>query len=225
LRTWLDIEQIEPGARIADKITEGLTASDYYMLIISENSNVSNWVKRELSLAFELSSKKLLTIIPLLLDNAPVPFELKGLLYIDLRQSIPKGIEELVKFFRSQFTEISKLEPRVTMLKSYAHEARTRLLCEDNLRTLKLGDLRHLLTMKLSRQEIAVIWFDLFERRMDDEAPNGDVSMSCVELLDRAHRRDLLADLISKICRSYPYVGRQAGERSPPRSLPPLLPI
>ena len=208
LPVWLDVEQVIPGDRIADKINQGLSASDYYLLLISENSNLSTWVKQELSLAFDLSAKKKITIVPLLLDDAPVPFELRGLLYIDLRKSVADGLKELKEFFRSQFSKISQLEPKTIVRKSGDDAEVSRRACQDSLRNLQLGELRFILSSKLSRQQIEIIWFDLFERQMADEAPGGDVSMCCVKLLDRAKREDLLAKLIALICRSHPFVSR-----------------
>ena len=87
---WIDKERIRPGDSISKAIQDGLSGSDYYVLLISEQSNYSRWVQKEISTAFELANKKKLSVIPILLNNVEVPFEFKGLLYIDFRQSVAR---------------------------------------------------------------------------------------------------------------------------------------
>jgi hypothetical protein len=206
LEPWIDVAEILPGEPIADKITEGLSASDYYLILISENSNASPWVKRELSLAFELSDKKKLSIVPILLADVSIPLELQGLLFIDFRMSIKDGLAELSKFFKSQFTKISALDQHVVRRMGESDSEIRRRSCEDYLRELELSELRYVLSEKLSREHIQVIWFDLFGRRLSDEIHVGDVTMCCVELLDRARREDVLLDLVSIVCRNHPHI-------------------
>lgn len=210
LEPWLDVEKISPGDRVADRLQEGLSASDYYVLLISENSNKSQWVKRELSLAFELANRKKLAIVPLLLDNADVPLELRGLLYIDFRQSAADGLGKLHEFFRSQFSRIGLLEPTVTVRKSPTEAETRRRACEEYLRNLQVRELRFLLSDRLTREQVAVIWFDVFERRMSDEISAANLALCCVELLDRARREGILFALLDAICRNHPHLSRSA---------------
>src|ERR1700722_12096003 len=72
---WIDQERIRTGDSISKAIQDGLTGSDYYVLLISEQSNRSPWVQREIASAFELANKKKLSVIPLLLKTVDVPFE------------------------------------------------------------------------------------------------------------------------------------------------------
>jgi len=65
---WIDKEQIHPGDSISKAIQDGMSCSDYYVLIISENSISSNWVQREIATAFDLANKKKLSVIPVLLQ-------------------------------------------------------------------------------------------------------------------------------------------------------------
>jgi hypothetical protein len=69
---WIDREQIGPGESVSKAILDGLNGSDYYVLLISENSVSSNWVKREIATAFELANKTKLSVIPVLLQGAEV---------------------------------------------------------------------------------------------------------------------------------------------------------
>jgi hypothetical protein len=192
----VDYKMIGPGTHISEAITEGMRGSDYYLPLISENSNQSEWVKREISLAFDLSMKKQLTLVPMLLENVEVPLEFRGLLYIDARQSFDQGLKKLVDFFTSQIEPAStfdKLRPR-GILPS----------CADTLGGLALGDLRFLLTTRLTLENVKVLWFDIFNARMDDEVSVQSLAQCCVELIDRSRREELVPNLITMLCRNHP---------------------
>jgi hypothetical protein len=96
---------------LSDKIVEGLKGSDYYLVLLSENSSKSDWVKREISLAFDLSKNKQLALVPMLIDNTEVPLEFKGLLYVDARRSFEEGLDKLIDFFSSQIKPVFALDP------------------------------------------------------------------------------------------------------------------
>src|SRR4029077_18321444 len=122
--------------------------------------NESPWVKQELAAAFELSSKKQLALIPVLITDADIPFLLKGLLYIDARtRSFDRGLSELVDFFEAQAESGYRREPPLQGNDIYV----PRVDCEVILHRMKLGDLRYLLTERLNVHDISVLWFDMFE--------------------------------------------------------------
>jgi TIR domain len=205
---WIDREQIGPGESVSKAILDGLNGSDYYVLLISENSVSSNWVKREIATAFELANKTKLSVIPVLLQGAEVPFEFKGLLYIDFRSSVAAGLQTLRDFFMKQAEVINDIEPRRILLKSQDERIRKRLACNELLRQLQLGDLRYLVSDRLSLEEVEVVWFDLFHRRMSDEVQVRNLALSCVELIDKSRRTDLLVDLMDTLCRNYPFISK-----------------
>ena len=147
---WIDRERIQPGDSISNKIREGLTGSDYYVLLIGEQSNHSAWVKQEIATAFELANSKGLSVVPVLLNDVEVPFEFKGLLYIDFRESVAQGLEALQEFFTKQASIIDEIEPKHIMLKSESEPVRQRRACNEALRRLSLGDLRYLISERLN---------------------------------------------------------------------------
>ena len=205
---WFDKERISPGESISHAIQEGLNASDYYLLLISENSNESIWVQREIATAFELSREKKLSVVPAILQGSAVPFAFKGLLTIDFRTSFSDGLKKLRDFFQSQAAIIDDIEPRHLMLKSDGDVVRKRLACNESLRDMSLGDLRYLVAERLSIEDVEVIWFDLFGRRMADEVQVRNLALSCVELIDRSRRTDVIVDLLDKLCRNFPYISK-----------------
>ena len=201
---WMDVDKIQPGHSISDAIVKGLRSSDFYLLVISERSNASNWVRREIATAIELADAKKLTPIPMLLDDVDVPLEFKGLLYIDARKSLQAGIDKLVQYLRAQEETVEGIDNRMIVRKSDDPRVRAQRECQNRLRSLVLGELRYYMTERLSISDIQTLWFDLFGRKMEDETSITRVSLCTIELLDRARRENYLPDLVDLICRNYP---------------------
>jgi hypothetical protein len=201
---WMDARFIEPGDHISAKILEGLKESAYYVLLISENSNHSAWVKREISIAFELAKTKNIAVVPFLLEKVEVPFEFQGLLYIDGTKSFKNGLAELYQFFQRQKSKLGELAPQQIIRKAFDPKEEQRRKCQFVLRDQELGDLRYALSEKLTLKDIRVLWFDVFNTKMEDDVFSQDKATCCLELLDRSSRDDLTGKLIDKICRNHP---------------------
>jgi hypothetical protein len=81
---WFDEWSLYAGDSLTDGISRGLTESNIFLLINSENSNKSDWVKEELRYALnERISNKNFKIIVVRLDNADLHPFLKDYLWID----------------------------------------------------------------------------------------------------------------------------------------------
>ena len=80
---WFDLTDIEGGDRWTQEIQKGIEASEYFILVVSLNSIISEWVEKE----FLFASNRGLKIIPLLFDDceAKFPFWLMDIQYIDMR--------------------------------------------------------------------------------------------------------------------------------------------
>jgi hypothetical protein len=204
---WMDARFIEPGDHISGKILQGLKESAYYVLLISENSNQSEWVKREISIAFELAKTKNIAVVPFLLEKVEVPFEFQGLLYIDGSKSFKNGLAELYKFFQRQKSKLSTLSPHEIVRKAFDPKEDQRRRCQFILRDQELGDLRYALSEKLTLKDIRVLWFDVFNTKMEDDVFSQDKATCCLELLDRSSREEMIAKLIDKVCRNHPTIG------------------
>jgi hypothetical protein len=204
LDVWFDSEAVKPGQYIVEAITEGLRASDYFLLLITNDSNNSKWVQREISLAFELANAKKLTVLPMIFDGADVPFEFRGLLYIDARQSLAAGIEKLVEFFRTELTPSSQLDNRMTTRKSADPGILAWKSCQDTLRALPVAELRFHLTQKLSLNDLRVLWFDVFETEMENDVQVQSPALCSVQILARSNREGRLPTLLVMICRNHP---------------------
>lgn len=83
---WVDEAEILVGDSLIDKISHGITRMEYVGAIISSASIESSWVSRELEIAInEEIAQRRVRVIPLLLDDVPVPPFLQGKLYADFR--------------------------------------------------------------------------------------------------------------------------------------------
>ncbi len=79
---WWDITDIEGGDRWAKEIQEGITQSEIFVIIVSPDAIISEWVEKE----FIFASNKNMKIIPLLYEECELPVWLLNLQYIDLRE-------------------------------------------------------------------------------------------------------------------------------------------
>ena len=72
--TWVDELEMRPGDHLFEKISRGITKSDFLIVILSPNSVNSKWVKREVhpALAKEVSSKQI-KVVPLVYSQCEVP--------------------------------------------------------------------------------------------------------------------------------------------------------
>jgi hypothetical protein len=94
---WLDEQRIRVGESIPDSIALGLAESDFFVIALSQHSAQSEWVKRELSSALvnEISKRKV-KILPIKLDDVPVPDVFGEKKYADFTKSYKDGLRELI---------------------------------------------------------------------------------------------------------------------------------
>lgn len=95
---WFDEWEIAAGDSIVEKIDEGLTDCSHFLILWSEHAAKSNWVRRELqsALAKAISDGKP-RVIPVCLDNSPLPSLLADIRYIRYRGGKEADREELVR--------------------------------------------------------------------------------------------------------------------------------
>lgn len=103
IKVWLDEQNILVGDSIPEKIAQGLAESDFFLIVVSENSVNSAWVKRELNSAIvhEIERRKV-TVLPIKLDGAKMPDTISDKLYADFSQSYEDGLEKLLRSIRAR---------------------------------------------------------------------------------------------------------------------------
>jgi len=103
IRVWLDEQRILVGDSIPEKIAQGLAESDFFLLVASKNSVASPWVKKELNsaLVHEIERRKV-TVMPIRLDDSPVPDSVNEKNYADFRGSYEEGLKKLLESIRAR---------------------------------------------------------------------------------------------------------------------------
>lgn len=97
IQTWFDQQEILAGDSIIERIREGIRSADYLIILLSKQSRKSEWVEREIGIAFErFGEEAATTIIPVLIDNTPAPPRLSNIRYVDLSQGHSQAINEIV---------------------------------------------------------------------------------------------------------------------------------
>lgn len=96
IEVWLDKWEILGGDSISSKIQEGLSSASAFVLLLSNNSLKSMWVKEELRFAFQQRAKTTFKIIPILLENCEVPPFLRDYRYLDWSDSTKVSVKDLV---------------------------------------------------------------------------------------------------------------------------------
>jgi hypothetical protein len=100
---WLDEQRIRVGDSIPEKVAQGVAESDFFLLVISENSVGSAWVQKELNAALvkEIERRRV-TVMPLKLDDAKVPDSIVDKKYADFSGSYASGLNELLSAIKSR---------------------------------------------------------------------------------------------------------------------------
>jgi len=100
-----DTKIIGVGDNIAEKISDAISKTDYFIVILSKNSTSSNWVTFELSATIlnEISKQQTI-ILPVLIEDCEIPFSLADRLFADFRFSFEQGYAGLLKAIKEQNT-------------------------------------------------------------------------------------------------------------------------
>src|ERR1039457_4498284 len=70
---WLDLNDIELNMPVGYQLAVGIRKVDYVIVLVSENANGSDWVKREISLSnYRESQAGSVVVIPLVLGDCRV---------------------------------------------------------------------------------------------------------------------------------------------------------
>ncbi len=103
VKVWIDEQRILVGDSIPEKIAQGLAESDFFLLVVSENSVNSSWVKKELNsaLVHEIERRKV-AVLPIKLDRAKMPDSVNDKLYADFRGSYEEGLKRLLQSIKAR---------------------------------------------------------------------------------------------------------------------------
>ncbi|MDB5126612.1 toll/interleukin-1 receptor domain-containing protein [Mucilaginibacter sp.] len=96
IMTLANERRITISDTIADRITNAINNTDYFIIVLSKRSVNSKWVSFELSATIinEISIQENI-ILPILIDNCEIPLSLKGRIFADFRFSFEEGYQKL----------------------------------------------------------------------------------------------------------------------------------
>lgn len=93
---WYDKQEIQLGDSIKEKISSGIQSSNTFIVILSNSSKSSKWVRYELNSALLLNAiNKGIKILPIKIDDSEVPSDLSSYLYADFSKNREQGLETL----------------------------------------------------------------------------------------------------------------------------------
>jgi len=87
IKSWIDEGEIQAGDSLIVKVGHGIEDSDFLLAMISKNSIKSAWVQKEIAVSLTLEIKdRSIEVIPVKLDETPIPTMLVDKYYLDLHQ-------------------------------------------------------------------------------------------------------------------------------------------
>jgi hypothetical protein len=97
IMTLANERRVTISDNIADRITNAINSTDYFIIVLSKRSINSKWVSFELSATIinEISIQDQDNIIlPVLIDDCEIPLSLKNRIFADFRFSFEEGYQK-----------------------------------------------------------------------------------------------------------------------------------
>jgi TIR domain len=101
---WFGEWEVRPGDSLPRKVNEALATVDTVILIWSHHAHRSKWVQAEFEAAITRAyEESTVRVIPLRLDDTPLPELLRGLKWTELRDDdITRAVNEIMGFANDQ---------------------------------------------------------------------------------------------------------------------------
>ncbi|MFB6185331.1 MAG: toll/interleukin-1 receptor domain-containing protein, partial [Halobacteriaceae archaeon] len=107
LGTWFDVEDIEVGESIAQKIAEGISRADLFVVLLSKSSVRSGWVEDELNQAKTKENiEGDVFILPLLLEDCEIPRIIGHKKYADGTESYEEAVSDVMSAVQTHLDTI-----------------------------------------------------------------------------------------------------------------------
>ena len=127
---WLDEHDLIAGDPLPETIGKALQAAKVILVVVSEASVASKWLRYELNVATERMIKGECRVIPIVIDQTSLPAEVRGLLYADCRKGLASGIPAIL-------TALKHEARRAEM--EYSFSSRVGKLVDENIRRSWMG--------------------------------------------------------------------------------------
>ena len=103
---WVYDEKIGFGSKWTNSIEKALQQATALIVLVSANSNESEWVQQELMYAEHLQKP----IYPVRIDDANIPFQLAKIQYLDYQKPNKKALDKLLFALKAPFEIFAKSE-------------------------------------------------------------------------------------------------------------------
>jgi len=149
---WIDQWEIDIGDSIVDKINSAISSSDFLIVLLSNASVNSRWVKEEVAAATVRLAETGGILIPVLLEHCEVPPLLAHRRYVNLRDQPDAALAEILE-------KIHKHDQRKKVLNDTVRETLTTIFANSAMRihALSNDDER-----EKQRADLAARYRDLF---------------------------------------------------------------
>jgi hypothetical protein len=96
LDPWLDVQQLQPGHQLLERLAAALNEVDYYAVVLTRAALASPWVLTELRIALTSEiERNRPRVIVLLLDEVDVPIEVRHKVHLDFRGRFDAALDSL----------------------------------------------------------------------------------------------------------------------------------
>ena len=95
---WLDSWEMYPGDSLYDKIEKGMKEVDAFIILLSQASLESSWVRDEMKIALERRRREpSFRIVPILLEKVDPPSFLLDIIYIEWMDKTDESLHSLLR--------------------------------------------------------------------------------------------------------------------------------
>jgi TolB protein len=99
---WVDVENLIPGSPAWEReIERAIRSAAAVVVLLSPDSNNSEWVRREISFA-EQNNKRILPVLIRGDEDDSIPLRLSSHQRVDLRRNLDEGLDELARALNNQ---------------------------------------------------------------------------------------------------------------------------
>lgn len=96
---WMDRDELVAGDRLEDRIRSAIRSSDLFLVLLSPNSQQSQWLNRELQIA--LATANGTRVVPIVFSGAKLPSDLQRVLYLKADPSrLGATVEQILRVSR-----------------------------------------------------------------------------------------------------------------------------
>lgn len=97
VKIWRDSWHISPGDSLSGRIAAAIGQASVFCVVVSANSKSSKWVSLEIREALRQAGERVITILPLIVDECEPPEEISDLLHIDFRSDFDHALRRMLE--------------------------------------------------------------------------------------------------------------------------------